>query len=235
MKKTVVITGGTKGIGKALVLRFARENFDIVTCSRKQGDIDRLEAEVSEKNPDATFLGFAADLSHKKEVEAFAKFVTEKEVQVDILVNNAGVFLPGDIHSEEEGNLEKMIDTNLYSAYYLTRGLIQPMINRKRGYIFNVCSIASLAAYPQGSSYTISKFALLGFSKSLRREMQDQGIRVTAILPGAVKTSSWDGVDIPEERFIKPSDIADAVWSAYRLSDSAVVEELLIRPQLGDI
>ena len=235
MKKTVVITGGTKGIGKALVLRFARENFDIVTCSRKQGDIDRLEAEVSEKNPNATFLGFAADLSRKKEVEAFAKFVTEKEVQVDILVNNAGVFLPGDIHSEEEGNLEKMIDTNLYSAYYLTRGLIQQMIDRKRGYIFNVCSIASLAAYPQGSSYTISKFALLGFSKSLRREMQDQGIRVTAILPGAVKTSSWDGVDIPEERFIKPSDIADAVWSAYRLSDSAVVEELLIRPQLGDI
>lgn len=232
---TAVITGGTKGIGKALVHRFAREGFDIITCSRNQEGLDSLQAEVVKINAESHFFGLAVDLSRRDDIERFVSFIEKKSGMVEVLINNAGVFLPGEIHSEEEGNLEKMMDTNLYAAYYLTRGLIQAMMDQKRGYVFNICSIASLDAYPQGSSYTISKFALLGFNKSLRREMQDRGVRVTAVLPGAVKTPSWDGVDIPEERFIRPEDIAEAVWSAYSMSNSAVAEEIIIRPQLGDI
>lgn len=235
MKKMAVITGGSKGIGRALVHRFAREGFDVISCSRHQVDLDKLGFEVEEINPKSQFFSLAVDLSNRSDIDSFVSFTRERATPIEVLINNAGVFLPGEIHSEEEGNLEKMMDTNLYSAYHLTRGLIQPMIDRKRGYVFNICSIASLGPYPDGSSYSISKFALLGFSRSLRREMQDRGVRVTAILPGAVKTPSWEGVDIPEERFIKPEDIAEAVWSAYCLSDSAVTEEIVIRPQLGDI
>ncbi len=235
MEKKAVITGGTRGIGRALVHRFAQEGFDIISCSRSQGDLESLKAEMVKLNPNIRFLGFTADLSKRRETDSFINSVRQNASSVDVLINNAGVFLPGEIHSEIQGNLEKMIDTNLYSAYYLTRGIIRPMMDLKRGYVFNICSIASLGAYPQGSSYTISKFALLGFSKCLRQEMRVHGVRVTAVLPGAVKTPSWDGVDIPEERFIKPEDIAKAVWSAYCLSDSTVVEEIVIRPQLGDI
>ena len=233
--KTAVITGGSQGIGRALVHRFTRQGFDVTTCSRNQPGLDSLQAEVAEINPKSKYFSLAVDLSRKSEVELFITFIKQKQIEVEVLINNAGVFLPGEIHSEEDGNLEKMMNTNLYSAYHLTRGLIQAMIDRKRGYVFNICSIASLDAYPQGSSYTISKFAMLGFNKSLRREMQDRGVRVTAVLPGAVKTSSWDGVDIPEERFIRPDDIAETVWSAYCMSDSTVIEEIIIRPQLGDI
>ncbi|MBL7876963.1 MAG: SDR family NAD(P)-dependent oxidoreductase, partial [Cyclobacteriaceae bacterium] len=103
------------------------------------------------------------------------------------------------------------------------------------GHIFNICSIASIKAYPNGGSYAISKFALLGFSKVLREELKEHGIRVTAVLPGATKTASWAGSTLPDSRFIKPEDVAETIFSAYSLSPNAVVEELLIRPQLGDI
>ena len=98
-----------------------------------------------------------------------------------------------------------------------------------------MCSVASIKAYPNGGSYAISKFALLGFTKCLREELKDKGVKVTAILPGATWSDSWAGVDLPQERLMPASDIADIIWGTYVLSDVAVVEELLIRPQLGDL
>ena len=153
----------------------------------------------------------------------------------DVLINNSGRFISGLVHEEKEGSLEEMIETNLYSAYYVSRALIQGMKKLGKGHIFNVCSIASTQAYPNGGSYSISKFAMYGMSKALREEMKEFGIRVTAILPGAVLTSSWDGVDFPEERFIKPEDVAETIYGAYKLSERSVVEDIVIRPQLGDI
>jgi short-subunit dehydrogenase len=131
--------------------------------------------------------------------------------------------------------LETLMEVNLYSAYYLTRAVLPLMLPQRAGHIFNMCSIASIIAYPNGGSYTISKFALLGFSKSLREEMKPKGIKVTAILPGATWTDSWRGADFPENRLMQASDIAKAVWAAYQMSGAAVVEELVIRPQLGDL
>jgi short-subunit dehydrogenase len=128
-----------------------------------------------------------------------------------------------------------MMDTNLFSAYHLTRSLIEGMKNRKSGHIFNVCSTASIVAYPNGGSYCIAKFALLGMSKVLREEMKPHGIRVTSLLPGATFTASWEGVDLPEERFMPPQDVAEMVWAAYSLSPRSVVEEILLRPMLGDL
>jgi short-subunit dehydrogenase len=150
-------------------------------------------------------------------------------------VNNAGYFIPGEISTEPEGTLESMIHANLYSAYHTTRGLVQAMKDKKSGHIFNMCSIASIKAYSNGGSYAISKFALLGFSKCLREELKEFGIRVTAILPGATRTASWDESDEPEERFMKPEDVADTIYSGYALSGRSVVEEIIIRPQLGDL
>jgi short-subunit dehydrogenase len=151
------------------------------------------------------------------------------------LINNAGVFTPGMTDEEADGALEAMINTNLYSAYHLTRAILPKMKSVKKGYIFNMCSIASLTAYANGGSYSISKFALYGMTKVLREELKKDNIKVTAVLPGATFTSSWAGVDLPEERFIKSEDVADLIWATYSLSDRTVVEDLLIRPQLGDL
>jgi short-subunit dehydrogenase len=109
------------------------------------------------------------------------------------------------------------------------------MLQRKEGHIFNISSIAGITAYNNGGSYSITKHAMQGFSKCLREEMKPFGIKVTTILPGATLTASWAGVNLPPERFIKSEDVAEMIFSCYQLSPSAVVEELLIRPQLGDI
>lgn len=231
----MVVSGGTKGIGRALVERFLEEGFDVVTCSRNVQDLEQLKREKKATFPDSQVFIAQADLSKKDEVLRFAEFVDSIGKPVDVLVNNTGVFIPGMVHLEEDGALEAMIDANLYSAYHLTRALIGQMVERRQGDIFNICSVASIKAYPNGGSYSISKFALLGFSKVLREELKEHGIRVTAVLPGATLTASWEGVELPPERFMKPEDVADAVWSVVRLSRQSVVEEIIIRPQLGDL
>jgi len=235
MKKLAVITGGTKGIGKALVESFAAEGFSIATCSRSEEDLAALKKEIMTIYPDITFFYQKADLAQKTEVLSFANMVKETQMPVEVLINNSGLFIPGQVHDEEDGALESMINTNLYSAYHLTRALVHNMMEHKQGHIFNMCSTASITAYTNGGSYCIAKFALLGMSKVLREELKSYNVRVTSVLPGATMTASWEGTDLPEERFMKAEDVADTVMAAYRLSDRAVMEEVLLRPQLGDL
>ncbi len=234
MSKMAVVTGGTKGIGRAIALKFASQKFDIATCARNTNELVTLKMHL-EQTYGVTVHTMEADLSNKERVKAFTDYIAHLHKPVEVLVNNAGFFLPGEVLKEEEGTLEKMIEGNVYSAYYTTRGLTEGMRRRKQGHIFNICSIASIVAYPNGGSYSISKFALLGFSKVLREELKNDGVKVTSVLPGATLTASWEGTDLPEGRFSSPEDIAEAVFAAYSLSERSVVEEIIIRPQLGDI
>ncbi|QIP11341.1 SDR family oxidoreductase [Spirosoma aureum] len=224
MNPLIVVTGGTKGIGRAIVDRFVAEGFDAVVCARS---IDGLHG--------PGLLPFTADLSNRTGVNALLDYIHSLNRPVDVLVNNTGLFLPGQIQDEAEGTFEQLMNTNVGSAYHLTRGLVGNMVSRRQGHIFMMCSTASITAYTNGGSYCISKFALLGMSRVLREELKPNGVKVTAILPGATFTASWEGTDLPEDRFMKPDDVANSVWAAYSLSKSAVVEEILIRPQLGDI
>ncbi len=235
MTPLIVVTGGTKGIGKAILQTFARRGFDVATCARNEKDLQHLQSAFEQDFPDRQLYWQKADLSERREVDLFAAFIGQLNRAVDVLVNNTGYFLPGQIHNEPEGTFERMMETNLASAYHLTRAVLPEMMKRKHGHIFNMCSTASIMAYTNGGSYCISKFALYGMTKVLRAELQEYTIRVTAILPGATLTASWEGVDLPPERFIKPEDVAEAVWGAFSLSRQSVVEELLIRPQLGDL
>lgn len=235
MSKLIVVTGATKGIGRAVAERFAQAGFDVAVCARNHQGLEKFKAGFLQRFPSQKVYTMAADMADKKQVEAFAAFVKQTGRAVDVLVNNAGYFIPGSITSEKDGTLEAMMNANLFSAYYMTRTLVDTMIARKAGHIFNMCSIASVQAYASGGSYAITKFALLGFSKCLREELKPANIRVTSILPGATRTASWDGVEIPDERFIPAEDVAETVFAAYSLSVRSVVEEILIRPQLGDI
>jgi short-subunit dehydrogenase len=236
MNPLAVITGGTKGIGKALVERFTAGGFDVATCARSEADLLALRREVGASLPEGVQIHtLKADLSIRTELENFVSFVRALGQPVEVLINNTGMFLPGQIHNEDDGVLEKTIETNVYSAYYLTRGLIGGMVERRKGHLFMMCSTASITAYPNGGSYCISKFALYGMTKVLREEMKPFGVKVTAVLPGATLTSSWEGTDLPEERFMQADDVAATIWGAYHLSPGAVVEDIVMRPQLGDI
>jgi len=232
--KLLVISGGSKGIGKSIITKFVVNGFDIITCSRNSVDLDSLQTDIREISKNSSINCIKADLSVKSECNKFIDYINSFEKIPDILVNNVGTFVPGKIYNEKEGILEKMISTNLYSNYSVSRGVIPKMINQKRGHIFNICSVASKKAYKNGGSYCVSKFAFYGMSMCLREELKEYGIKVTSILPGATLTSSWDGTDLPEHRFIKPEDIAESVFSVFSMSKGANVEEIVIRPQKGD-
>lgn len=230
----IVITGASKGMGKAMAVKFASAKNNIFICSRNEKELAETAGEINKKHP-ASVQSFAADLSDKNQVLNFAHWLFGKKIRIDILINNAGSFVPGSVYNEPDGNLEKMMNINLFSAYHLTRALLPQMMKNKSGHIFNISSIAALKAYNNGGSYSISKFALAGFSKNLREEMKPFNIKVTTVYPGAVYTSSWEGADVLPERIMEVDDIANMIVAASLLSPQACVEDIVIRPLLGDL
>lgn len=232
---TAVITGATKGIGKAIADVLIRNGFDIAICARSIEDLELQRDAYLAAYPLQKVFIKSVDVSDESAIKAFGSDVIHTFGKVNILVNNAGVFQPGNVLDEAEGQLMHALQTNLMSAYHLTRVLVPVMHNLEKAHIFNMASIAGLQAYPGGGSYSISKYALKGFSDNLRFELKDKGIKVTTICPGAVWSNSWSGSGVPPERIMKAEDIAATLWSAYQLSDQAVIEQIVLRPQLGDL
>ena len=231
----IVVTGASRGFGKALAEKFASNGHNLYLCSRNAVALYKTVDELVTRFPSVVIKAKPFDLKIKERAKEFGHWILEFEVGIDVLINNAGSFIAGSVHNEGEGVLEEMIEVNLYSAYHLTRVLLPKMMAQKSGHIFNMCSIASLQAYQNGGSYSISKFALAGFSKNLREEMKPHGIKVTTLYPGAAYTDSWAGSNIDPKRIMEASDISEMVYSCCRLSPQACPEDIIIRPQLGDL
>jgi len=230
-----VITGASRGIGKATARIFALHGYDLYLTSKNESKLLQGMEELKKDFPHVSVDGKAFDLGKKHEAQLLGQWINSSAGTIDVLVNNAGNFIQGDVSNEPNGGLEEMIEVNLYSAYHLTRTVLPKMMAAKRGHIFTLCSVASLAAYPGGGAYSISKFALLGFTKNLRKELEPHGIKVTAIIAGAAYTDSWKGSGVSEQRLMEADDIAKVIYNATLLSPQAVVEEIIIRPQLGDL
>lgn len=230
-----VITGGSKGIGKALAEKFAANGYNIFLSSRNRTELSSTANELQEKNPSVKIFFFPADLGDKQSAKDFGNWIIDQKTSIDILINNAGYFIPGSIYNEDDGVLEKMISVNLYAAYNVTRTLIPKMIEQRSGHIFNISSIAALKAYANGGSYSISKYALMGFSKNLRQEMIPHNIKVTTVYPGAVFTDSWAGSGVSPKRIMEVNDIAETIYAASQLSPQACIEDIVIRPVEGDL
>ena len=183
----------------------------------------------------AEAVPYACDVTSGEQVALVAGKVLDQWGAPDVLVNNAGSFEPGSLIETAEDAFRRQVDVNLVSAFLVTRAFLEPMLHRGEGALFYMASVASIRAYPAGAAYCAAKHGLLGLARSVREETRGTGLRVTALLPGATLTPSWDGVDLPEERFMLPADVARAVLDIYRLSERTVVEEIILRPQQGDI
>lgn len=233
----IIITGASKGLGLAIAQTFALDQLPhtLFLCARREQELTQAKEELKQVSPSLTIHTHPADVSQKEDITAFASFILQHTITIDILINNAGTFLPGTITTEEEGTLDTLLQTNLASAYHLTRALLPTMIKQQSGHIFNICSIASLQAYPPGASYSISKFALMGFSKNLRHELTPHHIKVTTVYPGAFWSESWEGSGINPQRIMEASDIAKLIYTSAHLSPQACPEDIIIRPQPGDL
>jgi short-subunit dehydrogenase len=232
---TAVITGATKGIGKAIAEKLLQQGFDVAVCARSTNQLRDLHDEWERNYPGCKVFMQNVDVKDKAQVKEFARNILNNFKKIDILVNNAGAYFPGNLATEADDQLENLMATNLFSAYHLTRSLLPLMKQHQSGHIFNMCSVASLQAYPNGGAYSVSKYALLGFTENLRYELRNEGIKVTAISPGATWSNSWSGSGVEPERIMKAEDIAEILWSTYNLSKQAVVEHIVLRPQLGDL
>lgn len=236
----IVITGASRGIGKAIATLFAEKGHSLYLTSKTESALQKTAEELAGLYPGLVIRAKAFDLGDAAQAKAFGAWVLAQGILPDVLINNAGTFQPGNISDEPASTLESQIAANLYSAYHVTRSLLPAMMKPAAQpglarHIFNMCSIASLDAYPNGGAYSISKFALHGFSKNLREEMKPHGIKVTAVFPGAVLTDSWGDFDNSSNRIMLPEDIAQLIYAATQLSPQACVEDIVIRPQLGDL
>ncbi|MGB1051240.1 MAG: SDR family oxidoreductase [Chitinophagales bacterium] len=239
MSKRAIITGGSAGIGLETAKKFYINGFDVMLCARNQENLNRAKQELEQlpsTGDSQEVRAIQADFSKERDVDRFASEVLASSGTIDVLVHNAGIFLPGDLVGEKNLQaMRDMMEVNFFSAYHLNQLLLPKMIEQGHGHIILMSSIAGLAAYPAGSMYTISKFALTGFAKALRLETQDKNIRVSAIYPGATWTRSWSESGLDEERLMPAEDIAQLVFECHNTSSRSVVEDIIIRPQLGDI
>lgn len=230
-----LITGATKGIGKAISHALANKGFDLILNSRTDGDLKSLKQELTDLHPGIEITLLPADLSVEKERTKVLEFLQNKFNLIDLLINNAGIYLPGSLMEEPEDHLNQSMSLNLMAPYHLTRGMFPLLKNSSVGQVINICSIASISPFSNGGAYSISKHAVLGFSRNLRAELMPHGIKVSSILPGSTWSDSWKGADLPRERLMEPEDVAKVVVCALELGPSAVLEEVVIRPMEGDL
>ncbi|MFW5973261.1 MAG: SDR family oxidoreductase [Bacteroidota bacterium] len=231
---TVVITGASQGIGRAIALSFSDlPDSRLALLSRNEDRLEEVAALCADHGADAVIM--PCDVTDEEAVASVARAILKEWGAPNVLVNNAGLFRPGMLADTSPAVFREQVEANLTSAFLVTQSFLPAMIERRNGHIFFMASVASIRAYAGGVAYCAAKHGLLGLSRVVREETKNSGIRVTAVMPGATFTPSWEGTELPEERFISPDDVADTVMSAYQLSDRAVVEEVLVRPQLGDI
>lgn len=223
-----VITGASRGLGKALAISLAKAGYDLALSARNETALNTLKTELSDLFSIKVFAQ-VADLSIKEDALLFAENVLKEFNQVDILINNIGKY-DMDRLTDEDSNLEAMMGTNLNSAYYLTKKIATKMCINQKGHIFNICSVLSLGPRVDAATYTISKHALKGFNDVLREEMREHNVKVTAIYPGSINTSSWEGIVAPREKFVQPEDICEIVNTCLAISKNANIEEIIIKP-----
>jgi len=240
VSSTVVITGASQGIGAAIAHEFAKQLndkgeacFRLALVARNAQSLKLVSQECRELGGVAEY--FPCDLTQEDQVNTMAQDVRDSMGVPELLINNAGQFVRDNLLTMDLHSFRATIDANLTSAFLVTRAFVQSMMNRKRGTIFYMASVASQRAYPNCGAYTVAKHGLLGLARAVRESTQDAGLRVTAILPGATDTPSWQGSGIDSQRLMPARDVAQSLLSIYRLSQRSVVEEIVLRPVRGDI
>lgn len=231
--KNVIITGATRGMGRAIAIAFAREGLNLAVCSRNAAELEVFRQELLALNPAVKVVSQGVDISIKNEVLQFAAYAEQELGLISVVVNNAGIYEPSSILDDEEDTFERLINTNLRPAYLLYRYFGKTLMAAREGHIFNICSSASINPVVDAGMYSVTKFGLYGLNKVMRLEMQPFGVKVTAVIPGSTLTSSWKDVKVDSDQFIMPDDIASVIINAYRLSPGANVEEIMIKPVFG--
>ncbi|MFO8098274.1 MAG: SDR family oxidoreductase [Salinibacter sp.] len=229
-----VVTGASQGIGQAIAEAFAEQDgARVALVARTRSKLEAVAQACREGGGEA--LVVPADLTDDAAVAEMAETVHDTWGTPDVLVNNAGGFTYAPLDELTLDGFREQVDVNLTSAFSVTQAFLPAMREQGAGHLFFMGSVASIMAYPGNAGYCAAKHGVRGLARVVREETKTEGLRVTTVLPGATYTPTWDGVDLPEERFMPPDDVAQAVVDAYHLTGRTVLEELVLRPQEGDV
>jgi len=228
--KTAIVTGGTRGIGRAIAGALAAEGLNVCVSARTMEDVQQAVREL-EGAGGGSATGMACDVRSEEEVEALVAHAVEEFGGLDVLVNNAGVgvFKPVEELTPEE--FRTVLETNLFGVFYACRAAIPEMKRRGGGYIINISSLAGANPHPRMSAYNASKFGLNGFSEALMQEVRHDGIKVSYVMPGSVNTE-FGGDEPSEEKSwqLQPEDIARVVLDLLRHDERSLPSRVEIRP-----
>lgn len=235
----VLITGASQGIGAALARVFAAHitNVRLALVARSEKNLRAVSRSCTR-----LLTGYAAaveifpcDVSDETAVAALKRDIFKRFRAVDVLINNAGKFEASALIATSVAQFDRLYTANLRSAFLMTRAFVPEMTRRRRGDVFFMSSIAGLAAYPGGAGYCAAKFGVTGLAKVLRAETQSAGVRVCCVYPGATWSPSWRESGVSAELMMPAEDVARAFLEVYRLSRKTVVEDIVLRPQAGDL
>lgn len=228
--KTAIVTGGTKGIGRAIADALVREGLNVCISARSADEIEAAVADLNELNG-GNVVGAVCDVRDHDEVIALVAHTVAELGSIDVLVNNAGIGIFGKVEDTSAEDFRAVIETNLMGVFYCCREAIPEMKKRGGGYIINISSLAGTNAHPKMAAYNASKFGLNGFSEALMQEVRHDGIKVSYIMPGSVNTE-FGGDEPNEEKSwqLQPSDIARVVLDLLHHDDRSLPSRVEIRP-----
>ncbi len=229
--KTAIVTGGTKGIGRAVAEALAAESMNVCVGARNLDEVKQAVRELEGAGASAT--GAACDVRVYEEVEALVAHAVEEFGGVDVLINNAGVGLHKTVEETSPEEFRAVIETNLFGVFHGCRAAIPEMKKRGGGYIINVSSLAGANPHPSMATYNASKFALNGFSEALMQEVRHDGIKVSYVMPGSVNTEFGGGAVSEENSWqLQPEDIARVVVDLLRHDARSLPSRVEIRPSM---
>lgn len=233
-KITTLITGASRGIGLAIAKKLILRSSEMLICSKNEKNIQNAEKMLSSLSDVKVFSNFFDNTDSENAAKFIGDWAKKKVKKIDMLVLNAGYYVEGSLEEIEAKDFEQNFKVNFTVNHYLVQELL-PLIrksNLKR--IVIIGSTAGYEAYPAVPTYGVAKWALRGYAINLRKELIKDNIGVTYIAPGGTLTDMWEGEDLPPKRLLEPDDIAKVVDLIPTLSSQAVIEELMVRPILGD-
>lgn len=228
VSNVAIVTGASSGIGKAVAIALAEANFSVGLVARRIDKLTELEKQINETT-DGKALAIQTDVSEREEVEAMVRQVEDTFGPIDVYVNNAGVMFDAKVTNKQVHNWEKMIDVNIKGVLYGLNAVIDSMIERREGHIFNIASVSGFEVTKNSTVYSATKFAVRAISIGLEKELARTGVRVTNISPGMVDTDLVTRGNI-DRQILSPNDIAESVLYAWRQPKHLNVNELTIRP-----
>jgi NAD(P)-dependent dehydrogenase (short-subunit alcohol dehydrogenase family) len=226
--KTAVVTGSTRGIGRAIAEELAKAGAKIVITGTRAPEVERVAAEMAATG--AAALGFACDVRRYDEVQALMDFAADKAGGLDILINNAGIGLFSPISEMSPEDWDRVIDTNLTGVFYCSRAAIPHLLKRGGGAIINISSLAGKNAFAGGAAYNASKFGLEGLSEAMMLDLRYQNIKVAYVMPGSVATE-FSGRSAQDESWrLTAGDVAEVVLDILAQDRRALASRVELRP-----